>query len=72
MNPYAIEVLARTRLQDMQREAENRRLLASGRPPETMAGLRRLLGAAMAVVQPPETRVAQPTAASTERRQEVA
>jgi hypothetical protein len=37
------EDIAWLRLQDMQREAENRRLIAGRRPSATMAVLRRLL-----------------------------
>lgn len=37
------EDVAWLRLQDMQREAENRRLIAAGRPSATMAALKRLV-----------------------------
>ena len=37
------EDVAWLRLQDMQREAENRRLVAAGRPSATIAALKRLV-----------------------------
>lgn len=41
MNQYANEDMAWLRLQDLQREAENRRLVAKGRRPTLIHELRR-------------------------------
>lgn len=52
------EDVAWLRLQDTQREAENRRLVAAGRPSATMAALKRLVArrARMAGRSAPETK----------------
>jgi len=42
MHPFMNEDVAWQRLQDIQREMENRRLLAAGQPSATMETLRRL------------------------------
>jgi len=42
MNPYGNEEIAWLRLQDLQREAESRRLTAGGPRSSAMAALRRL------------------------------
>jgi hypothetical protein len=42
MNQHANEDMAWLRLQDLQREAENRRLISSGRQVVLMHGIRRL------------------------------
>ena len=42
MNQYMNEDIAWLRLQDLQREAENRRLAASGRRPVLIPAIRRL------------------------------
>ena len=44
MNRYSNEDIAWLHLQDVQREAENRRLAAGGRRWATVAAIRRLLG----------------------------
>ena len=44
MNRYTNEDIAWLHLQDVQREAENRRLVAGGRQWATVAFIRRLLG----------------------------
>jgi hypothetical protein len=72
MNSYANEEMAWLRLQDMQREAENRRLLAGTRRSATMAALRRLFSRARLAVRPRENRVEPEAAASLECSQEVA
>lgn len=82
MNPYSYEELARLRLQDMQREAENRRLLGGAPPSATTAALRRLIGAlsgpwavialTRAAVRLRETRVERSSTACAECGQEVA
>jgi hypothetical protein len=45
MNPFLNEEIAWLRLQDVQREAENRRLTARARPRPEKAALRRLFDA---------------------------
>ena len=61
MNQYLNDDIAWLRVQDLQREAENRRLIAGGRPMTAMARRRRLC-AARAAAQ----------AATAERRHETA
>jgi len=53
MHPSGNEEIAWLRLQDLQREAENRRLTA--RPSATMAAIHRLFARASAAIQPLET-----------------
>ena len=63
MYPFMNEDAAWQRLQDIQREMENRRLMAAGRPPITLTTLRQLaarawLLAGLAAVRPPRRRPA--------------
>ena len=62
MNRYQNEDIAWLHLQDMQREAENRRLTADRRPSAMLAAIRRLFGRTPAVAttaQPQSTEVRQ-------------
>jgi hypothetical protein len=68
MHPYSIEELAWLRLQDMQREAENRRLLVPARPSATMAAWRRLLDRTRNAVELRKTRLEAQSAAAAECR----
>jgi hypothetical protein len=72
MNRYSNEELAWLHLQDVQREAENRRLLAGAGASSTLAALRWLFSRMRAALQPGESRVEPTSAASAECRQEVA
>jgi hypothetical protein len=61
MYPYMNEDAAWQRLQDIQREMENRRLMAAGRPHATLGTLRQLaarawLLAGLAAMRPPRRR----------------
>jgi hypothetical protein len=63
MYPYLNEDAAWQRLQDMQREMENRRLMAAGRPHVTLGTIRQLaarawLLAGLAAMRPPRRRPA--------------
>ena len=51
MNRYQNEDMAWLRLQDSQREAENRRLTAGGGPSAAIRALRRVLGRGSAAAQ---------------------
>jgi hypothetical protein len=72
MNPFANEEMAWIRLQDMQREAENGRLIAGTRRSATMAVLRSLVSRLRLAIRPREIRVDPDASASGEGRQEVA
>jgi hypothetical protein len=66
------EELTWLRLQDVQREAENRRLRAGSVSSSTMADLWRLFTRKWAAVRPGKSPLEPVAAASAERRQEVA
>ena len=71
MNQYVNEDLAWLHLQDLQRESQNRRLIASARSAPTKSALRRLFDRS-AAVRPREARVEAPADAPGERRPEIA
>jgi hypothetical protein len=71
MNQYMNEDLAWLHLQDLQRESENRRLLAAAaRPFSAVAALRRLFDRSVAAVRPHEARVEEPADESGHSRRE--
>ena len=72
MNQYMNEDIAWLHLQDLQRESQNRRLLAAARPFSAVAALRRLFDRSVAAVRPHEARVEEPADASGDSRREVA
>lgn len=72
MNQYVNEDLAWLHLQDLQRESENRRLIAGARSAPTKSALRRLFDRSVAAVRPREPRVEAPADAPGERRPEIA
>jgi hypothetical protein len=76
MYPYLNEDAAWQRLQDMQREMENRRLMAAGRPHVTLETLKQLaarawLLAGLAAMRPPRRRP-RPIQGDGERRSHIA
>jgi hypothetical protein len=71
MNPHSYEEMAWLRLQDIQREADNRRLLGR-RPSVTMAALRRFVAWAVAAARLPDQPAESAQPASAECGQEVA
>jgi hypothetical protein len=75
MYPYMNEDVAWQRLQDIQRELENRRLMAAGQPSATFATLSQLaarvwLLAGLAAMRPPRRR--RPIQGDGERRSRLA
>ena len=76
MHPFINQDAAWQRLQDMQREMENRRLMAAGRPRATLETLRQLaarawLLAGLAAMRPPLRRP-RPIQGDGERRSHIA
>lgn len=76
MYPYVNEDVAWQRLQDIQREIENRRLMAAGQPSATFETLRQLgarvwLLAGLAAMRPPRRRP-RPSQGDGERRSHLA
>ena len=72
MHQYMNEDLAWLRLQDLQREAQNRRLIAGARRPATRTALRRLIEWSVAAVRPREAPIEAPSDPCGERRPEIA
>lgn len=76
MHPFINEDVAWQRLQDIQREMENRRLTAAGQPHATLDTLRQLatrawLLAGLAAMRPPRRRPGR-TQRDAERRSDIA
>ena len=72
MHQHMNEDLAWLHLQDLQRESQNRRLVAAARPSATVAALRRLFDRSVAAVRSHEARVEERADASGDCRREVA